>query len=145
MRDAFGGLVNLAIIVVFMVIVSGYLAFNVNYTKAFKAKNKIIDYYEQYTGNCNEGSECYNEISSYLSEIGYKKDIRFSNTEGYECKNGYCVQKHSSSKQNGRETIQTEYYEVKTYIIIDIPIINKIMPQFDYFTISGATETYVIK
>ena len=42
MRDAFGGIVNIAIIVVFMTIVSGYLAFNVSYTKAFKVKNYFI-------------------------------------------------------------------------------------------------------
>ena len=42
MRDAFGGLLNMVIIVVFLVLVSGYLAFNVNYTKAFRVKNKII-------------------------------------------------------------------------------------------------------
>ena len=42
MRDALGGIVNITIIVVFLVIVSGYLAFNVNYTKAFRVKNKII-------------------------------------------------------------------------------------------------------
>ena len=41
MRDAFGGLLNIGIIVVFMTIVSGYLAFNVSYAKAFKVKNKL--------------------------------------------------------------------------------------------------------
>ena len=35
MRDAFGGLLNIVIIVVFMTLVSGYLAFNVSYAKAF--------------------------------------------------------------------------------------------------------------
>ena len=42
MRDALGGVVNLAMIVVFLVLVCGYLAFNVNYTKAFRVKNYII-------------------------------------------------------------------------------------------------------
>ena len=45
MRDALGGTVVLVIIVVFIVIVSGYMAFNVNYTKAFRIKNKIVDNY----------------------------------------------------------------------------------------------------
>ena len=52
MRDAFGGLMNMVIIIVFLVLVSGYLAFNVNYTKAFRVKNKIITTIEQYEGNC---------------------------------------------------------------------------------------------
>jgi hypothetical protein len=42
MRDAMGGSVALVIIVVFIVIALGYMAFNVNYTKAFNMKNKII-------------------------------------------------------------------------------------------------------
>ena len=42
MRDALGGSVTIVIIVVFIVIVLGYLAFNVNYTKAFRMKDKII-------------------------------------------------------------------------------------------------------
>ena len=50
MRDAFGGLVNIVIIVVFLVLVSGLLAFNVNYTKAYRVKNKIITTLEQYEG-----------------------------------------------------------------------------------------------
>lgn len=43
MRDAFGGLMNMVIIIVFLVLVSGYLAFNVNYTKA------CSDYFIFYT------------------------------------------------------------------------------------------------
>ena len=53
MRDAFGGVTNLVIIVVFLTLVSGYLAFNVNYTKAFRVKNKIISTFEQYEGVCD--------------------------------------------------------------------------------------------
>ena len=52
MRDAFGGVANLAIIIVFLTLVSGYLALNVNYTKAFRVKNKIISTFEQFEGNC---------------------------------------------------------------------------------------------
>ena len=48
MRDAFGGIVNLSMIVIFLVLVCGYLAFNVNYTKAFRVKNYIITTMEQY-------------------------------------------------------------------------------------------------
>ena len=53
MRDAFGGIVNLSMIVIFLVLVCGYLAFNVNYTKAFRVKNYIITTMEQYEGNCD--------------------------------------------------------------------------------------------
>ena len=69
MRDAMGGVVNLVIIVVFMVIVSGYLAFNVSYTRAFRVKNKIISTYEQYSGNCESNSSpCMTQIMKYMQD-----------------------------------------------------------------------------
>ena len=77
MRDAFGGVANLVIIVVFLVLVSGYLAFNVNYTKAFRVKNKIISTYEQYNGNCsNNSSPCMAQIMKYMNSIF--QTIKFS-------------------------------------------------------------------
>ncbi|MBO4731371.1 MAG: hypothetical protein J5597_01005 [Spirochaetaceae bacterium] len=63
MRDAMGGSVALVIIVVFIVIALGYMAFNVNYTKAFRMKNKIISVYEKYEGKCEEN--CEKEIKDY--------------------------------------------------------------------------------
>ena len=72
MRDAIGGSVNLVIIVVFMLLVSGYLAFNINYTKAFKVKNKIISAYEEYDGKCDtSNTSCGKQIKKYMKEIGY--------------------------------------------------------------------------
>ena len=67
MRDAFGGLMNMVIIVVFLVLVSGYLAFNVNYTKAFRVKNKIITKIEQYERSEERrvGKECRSRWSPY--------------------------------------------------------------------------------
>ena len=46
MRDGIGSVVMITIIIVFIVAASSYLAFNVNYTKAFRMKNKIISIYE---------------------------------------------------------------------------------------------------
>ena len=88
MRDAFGGVVNLAMIVVFLVLVCGYLAFNVNYTKAFRVKNYIITSIEQYEGNCDEGTACYQKINDYINRIGYNApDFTL---EDYKCMHGYC-------------------------------------------------------
>lgn len=145
MRDAFGGLMNIIIIVVFLVIVSGYLAFNVTYTKAFRVKNKIITTIEQYEGNCgNESSACDKEILSYMKELGYSPETTL-NIEGYECKNGYCIKRiepeRSVNAVNDQE--QKVYYKVVTAISIDIPIINKIMPQLKIFQVSGTTKQFV--
>ena len=42
MREAYSGIVNIFFIAVFLVIVSGILAFIVTYTKAFKMKKVIL-------------------------------------------------------------------------------------------------------
>lgn len=127
MRDALGGLVNIVIIVVFLVIVSGYLAFNVNYTKAFRVKNKIISVIETHEGLDSSGEQ---EIESYAKSIGYNvsipKDFRAS--EGWEAKtNCGFYYKVVDSPTSG--DIHKNYYEVITFVSVDIPIIKKIMPQ----------------
>ena len=41
MKDALGGIINIWFIAVFIVIISGYLAFSIQYNKAFRMKNEI--------------------------------------------------------------------------------------------------------
>lgn len=147
MRDAFGGIVNITIIVVFLVIVSGYLAFNVNYTKAFRVKNKIISTFEQYEGNCqNDNGACDLEIQKYMTDIGYSVPDSFSLTD-YTCRKGYCFKEVSAidNEPNGDADIVQEngdkvYYQIVTVIYIDIPIINRIMPHLKLFQVSGTTR-----
>ena len=147
MRDALGGIVNITIIVVFLVIVSGYLAFNVNYTKAFRVKNKIITTIEQYEGNCSvPNGACDQAITDYMRDIGYSVQTGF-NLNGYECRNGYCIQEVTADN-NTDSSIVLEgnegkvYYKVVTVIYLDIPIINKIMPNLKMFQVSGTTKVF---
>lgn len=149
MRDAFGGVANLVIIVVFLVLVSGYLAFNVNYTKAFRVKNKIISVIEQYEGACEvvATNACHNEIQAYMNSLGYSAP-NFS-LDGYDCGNGagYCIKRvdiASVSSGSTADTKQRAYFKVVTQINIDIPIINKILPGLKIFQISGDTKPIVV-
>ncbi len=146
MRDAFGGLMNMVIIVVFLVLVSGYLAFNVNYTKAFRVKNKIISTIEQYEGNCEPGvdtNQCNKAITDYMLQVGYNaSDLRISD---WQCADSYCIKKYNAETETA--TTETDipekvYYRVTTAIVIDIPIINKIMPNLKIFQVSGTTRTF---
>lgn len=152
MRDAFGGLVNLVIISIFLVIVSGFLAFNVNYTKAFRVKNNIISSFEQYEGNCNAGTECYAKIEKYMQSIGYSKSSTIKpNEEGFNCSNsGFCYKLYCSNGQNNASPgpvgsvcspEKKGYYKIVTQINIDIPILNKIIPSMDVFKVYGNTRT----
>lgn len=148
MRDAFGGVANLVIIVVFLVLVSGYLAFNVNYTKAFRVKNKIISLYEQYEGKqcyLNDTSECNQKIREYMNSLGYNSP--YLDLEGYNCYYGYCAKEYQTEKVSDSVTDDTKekaYYNIVTQINIDIPIINKILPGLKIFQISGDTKPIVV-
>ncbi len=151
MRDAFGGIINLSMIVIFLVLVCGYLAFNVNYTKAFRVKNYIITTFEQYEGNCDDsGDACVQKISDYIRQIGYNAPDFNLNSVGYEncsagtcgCQEGYCYQMHEVRDENEgvSENNRQVYYTITTQINIDIPIINKIMPGLKIFQVSGNTK-----
>lgn len=151
MHDAIGGVVNLVIIVVFMIIVSGYLAFNVNYTKAFRVKNKIITYFEQYEGNCtNQNSVCVKLIDDYMAKIGYDRDQNFCSIDpelsrdGYTCVNGFGYKKIEGINENGLSDQKKYYYKIVTQITIDFPIINKVMQGMKTFKIRGDTKTFIV-
>ncbi len=146
MRDAIGGLVNIVIIVVFLVIVSGYLAFNVNYTKAFRVKNKIITTYEQYEGNCdNDSSACMQQITEYMQQIGYDMN-NTPNISGYNCRRGFCVKRVDSKSTTGGIADNDQYYfKIVTQITIDIPIIKKVMAGMNVFQVSGDTKSFKVR
>lgn len=147
MRDALGGLVNIAIIVVFLVIVSGYLAFNVNYTKAFRVKNKIISTIENNEGLDSDGRA---KISDYMQSIGYDVSIptNFSSA-GWTVERGFAWKTADSSTGvpggSVTDNVKKQYYEVVTFVTIDIPIIKKIMPQFQFFQVKGTTKSIKIR
>ena len=125
MRDAMGGTVALVIIVVFIVIALGYMAFNVNYTKAFRMKNKIISVYEDYDGNCL--GECRNAIKSYAKTLGY------STGNSMSCPNGYYNSLDDAKSKS--------YYRIITKINVEIPIINNIL-DLRVFYITGDTKSF---
>lgn len=162
MSDSNGSVVVLAIIVVFIVFVSAYMAFNVNYTKAFRMKNKIIDVIEQYNGNCGAGSDCRKDINNYANSIGYHpysitscpkissakssksevvdKEYCLYEFEVYSDSSAYCSQK------DGDACVKTDvgkryYYRVMTVIDIKIPIIQNIFG-LNLMSVTGDTKYF---
>ena len=146
MRDAMGGSVALVIIVVFIVIALGYMAFNVNYTKAFRMKNKIISVYEDYDGECL--SDCRNAIKEYSKTIGYSSGNNMNCPSGFKnIDDLYCVNElkylNRTSDRSGLidDMKDKRYYRIITKINIEIPIINNIL-DLKIFYITGDTKTF---
>lgn len=144
MRDAMGGSVVLIIIVMFIVIALGYMAFNVNYTKAFRMKNKVISVYEDYDGECL--TACRGTIKDYARTIGYSSANGFRCPDGYsQVDNLYCIKKMTvqTSGVDGvvRDMKVKSYYKVITKINVEIPIINNIL-DLNVFYIKGDTKSF---
>ena len=145
MQDAFGGIVNLALIVLFLVIVEGILGMTVNYTKAFKMKNVVLSAVEQYEASAcfgdNADSGCLRKIQEDARSIGYSPSNlrcpRFftaktdSQGRGLFCYRQMEVVNSASSKQT--------YYRIVTQVDVHIPIIREIL-SLEFFQVKGDTR-----
>lgn len=126
MREAFGGAFTIKLMLIFLAIYIAFIAVALNYAKAFRVKNKIIDIIEQ-----NEGIDSYidtkegsviGDINSYLNTVSYYvnlANIKNNNTENINCYDrGYCIEETSGTTTDG---VTSKYYKVTTYININFP------------------------
>ena len=107
MKDAFGGIINMLFIALFLLIMIGILGLVVSYTKAFKMKNIIISYIEQYeaSGCFIDDTACMKKIKASAEGIGYGSRIRCP--EGYGKIDGlFCY----------KEIISTSKYKCKSSV-----------------------------
>lgn len=151
MRDSLGGVYSLGIVFAFIIIISGFLAFTTNYNKAFKMKNRIINVLEKY-GNDPTNSNAQEEIKEYANSIGYSASKKYTagcNGVSYTLDSnntGWCynIKKVSSDKTNGSiKEYVTTYIDVKTFVSIDVPILNSLFPNIRFFTVKGSTKQIV--
>lgn len=121
------------IIIIFIVIIFGFLAATMSYYKAFKINNRIVDAIERYEGyNSNEKDNgAKQEIDRVLNNFGYSIEpincretykkmtlVETSQNNGYK----YCIYIDNVNPSKG------EYYTygVVTYMNINLPFVNKI-------------------
>ena len=156
MRDAIGGVLIIEIIIVFLLIINSYLAFSVNYTKAFRVKNRIVSIIENYEGltAVENGSE--RAIDDMMFENHYSINIEYikrcGNLDGaktykpvYNKNGGFCYYETETSESGqgiASETYKGSVYSVAVFVNIDLPVLNKIFPYFsNVFAIKGETKT----
>lgn len=140
MKDAFGGIVNIVLVAIFLVIISGILGLVVNYTKAFRMKNVVISTIEQYEGasGCfgkSSATGCQEKIQEKAKSFGYfPTELNCPVSDGYESAyNLFCYKRVDSD--SGKNYVFT----VITQVDIDIPIINKMMG-LSIFQVHGDTR-----
>jgi len=143
MRDAFGGILNIVLIALFLVIVEGILGFVVNYSKAFKMKNNVISAIEQYeaSGCFKEtgDSACLNKIVDGAKSIGYSPTSLNCSNSYTNMKGLFCYKPLNVSKKDSYSSKNVRSYRIVTQVDINFPIINKIM-SLEFFQVSGDTK-----
>ena len=121
MRDAFGGSFMIKLFIVFIFIYVFFIAIALNYAKAFKVKNKVIDYIEN-----NEiatikkmDAEKFANMSNYfeteiLGKLNYRIDKSQMNCDDtVYCDNGIAIyQIEPGSTEKNKLGV---YYRVETY------------------------------
>lgn len=167
MRDAFGGAFMIRLFLVFIFIYMFFTAIALNYAKAFKVKNRIIDYLEDneiMDLNGQNASE-YDKMDKFIEEellgtLNYHvdtstMDCKKEDDDAYiqlaYCQNGIKITQINSG--NTKSDGMGVYYEVETYFTWSIPFLKKLMalsnndPEGNtargIWTISGETRTII--
>ncbi len=146
MKDAFGGILNLAFLAVFLLLVMGILGLIVNYTKAFRMKNFAIDTIEKYEGSCRKPTDaCIQEIENKAQSISYSPTIQscpvgFKNMDGFFCIKAEPLTGYSPDAYLVGEPC---VYTVITQSDVSLPIIETVL-SFRIFQVTGNTEVVEI-
>ena len=121
MREAIGSSLLLNIVIVFVSLIILFFVGILSYSKAYKAKNRIIDVIEKYGEYKEEAvvTDASDEIISSLNEMGYQlgncKNAKGNlNNTGYK----YCIYRIEAN--------EGYYYKITTYVQFYFPIIGEL-------------------
>ena len=135
MRDAFGGAFFIKLMLIFFALYISFIAIALSYTKAFRVKNSIINYIEEY-GDYDTNIQA--TIDDYVSSMGYYINSvgpNGSRTEYSTCNSrGYCI------NEKGSDDVRGKYYEVITFIEIELPLYIPFLPKSILVPIKGETR-----
>lgn len=143
MREAIGGTWVYQLVILFMLIFVAFLALTMNYTKAFKVKNDLLNIIEKYEGVSKTSIPI---INNYLLSSGYttmgncaSNEMGSQDLKSNVLKKGasgqqyyYCVSKiytGMGSKQ------QRAKYQIRIFFRFDLPVIGHLYT----FEVHGST------
>lgn len=139
MRESIGGAWLLGIVMTFIVLFASFLAVSINYSKAFKVKNNVVDLIEKNEGvNSSTVADIYNYLQSegYILKgpcrnggKGFDKDGVATN----QSKSLYCVKENKI--QDSDTGLEKSYYSVEVFFRLDLPIFGDVFT----FHVNGET------
>lgn len=137
MRDAFGGVFMTNLFLVFIFIYVAFTAVSLNYAKAYRVKNSIIDFIEEneiVEFNSSKFRDKLDDLDNILQNASYHKECNGGNgnvvsalgkIDGY-CYNGIVILKDREEKVAGTSSTNI-YYKVLTYADWNLGALNKIL------------------
>lgn len=150
MRESIGGTWIFSLVIIFIVLFTGYLAVSINYSRAFKVKNGIIEIIEK-----NEGfnEDTRTKISEYLNGASYfvygkcgENETGHGKANNQSNKSRYCIKTLSYGVDNGDTSTDTSNdpstaipynrYYIRVFFRLDLPILGDILT----FPVTGETK-----
>lgn len=154
MRDSIGTTWTFQIMLLFILLFSSFLAIYINFSKAFKMKNEVINIIERKEGITDGGRSGYGSIqliANYLSGNAYAGTGYCPETDGWygaRSINGtgssdieeavlgqkyyYCVRKVIGYDE---KNFEKAYYEVVVFFKFDLPVMGNVYN----FSVEGET------
>lgn len=143
MRDAFGGVFMMRLMLVFIVVFVGFGAISLNYAKAFRIKNKVIDLLEQQqifrvTDILTSSKNYTDKLDKIIDNADYrincddsgKKEVTYKNDKGQVtaiCYRGITIINKSTKVNGEHENSDSVYLEVVTYGGWNLGFLNMIL------------------
>lgn len=151
MKEGVGGAVSLGLVMFFIFIIASYTAFTINYSKAYKVKSKLIDVIQKYDNNMNNPMIA-SEMQGYMRDVGYSSSSDFTGKctgDGYNDYKagpggqGWCYRVFEESTNGTKKNagVRKRYVKIKTFVSVDIPVINQIFGEIRIFTVEGSTRS----
>ncbi len=142
MREAISGTVLIKVFLVFLFLYAIFIGVAINYAKAFRIKNRIINIIEQNEGLSNkeiddigktkQSTGVINDIEEYLQQVNYNATVtteiatKYGSGNNSKCNTqenlGYCITKYVGTVNDNN--ICPSYYTITTFVRIQIPIIS---------------------
>lgn len=148
MQDAFGGVINMLFVILFLLIIIAVLGLVVSYTKAFKMKNLVISHIENYeSSGCFEngdGSACKLKIIDSARGLGYgPKNIKCP-ADFVKVDNLFCYKEDISENLGNHVSDRPISYRVITQVDLGLPLISNIFG-INMFQVVGDTRVIETK
>lgn len=129
MKEAVGGTFMIYVLLIFLAVYITFVAVALNYAKAFRVKNSVIDIIEQNEGmddsdfasregNINSGVT--GQINSKLRDYNYRivlssnEVTKYCGSDNNKFELGYCITRKNNN-------LDKEYYQVVTFVQIKFP------------------------